>query len=960
MSEQSPDRAFRIAAFSFALSAMYEVLKWVFFPHISLWQSNVATILSFTFVMYVLGRSVIRRELELLTAIKAREEFADVIIQNLPVLLCIFDADGNFLQWNSQFESKLGYSKADISTVRVLDTIRKEDRERVQQTIEATLERNAAETEAFLLRRNAIAIPFYLTSVRITFRGKPCILGIGVDISAQRKAQDQLRLQATALSAAASGIVITRRDGTIEWVNPAFTKMTGFTMDEAVNSNPRLLKSGWHDKKFYEDLWSTISSGKVWQGEMKNRRKDGTLYTEEMTITPVVSSQDTITHYIAIKQDVSARKRAEEALRCAEEQYRSIFDEAIVGIFRSTPEGRFLMMNPAMARMLRYDSPEHAIEQIGDIGALYSESGRRRELRAQVDASGTLYDFEHGFRRKDGTVLWLSLNLRCIYNEDRTPAYYEGTAEDISARKAAEQALQESEERLRLFIEHAPAALAMFDRDMRYLRVSLRWRSDYGLGDRDLTGVSHYEVFPEVPERWKEAYRRAMTGEVLREENALFERADGFQQWLRSEIRPWYETKGEIGGIVIFSEDITERTLLENQLRQAQKMEAVGRLAGGVAHDFNNMLGIITGYSELLKSRPDLNQIAVGQIEQIHLAGKKAASLTQQLLAFSRKQIAQRQILDLNDIVSKLANMLQRLIGDDIELIMRLSGHEARVNADASHIDQVIMNLAVNARDAMPTGGKLIIETDTCDLDESYTMQHRSLRPGAYVRLTVTDTGCGMDQETVSHLFEPFFTTKELGRGTGLGLSIVYGILKQSDGYIWVYSEPGQGTSFKIYLPLQSAEMQPRSVSSLTENVTGTENVLVVEDDSGLRSLVVGFLKDLGYSVLEAENGARGLAIAMAASSPVQALITDIVMPKMSGRELADRLISRFPNIKVVYTSGYTHDAAVQTRGLKEGEAFLQKPFALSELGKKLREVLEEKPSTGTRNTAARGASPTS
>jgi len=657
---------------------------------------------------------------------------------------------------------------------------------------------------------------------------------------------------------------------------------------------------------------------------------------------------------------VSARKRAEEALQCAEEQYRSIFDEAIIGIFRSTPQGRFLMMNPAMARMLRCDSPEQAIEEIGDISVFYGDSGKRRKLRAQVEANGTLYDFEHEFRRKDGTVLWLSLNLRCIYNDDSTPAYYEGTAEDISARKVAEEALQESEERLRLFIEHAPAALAMLDREMRYLRVSRRWLSDFGLGDRDLSGVSLYEVFPEVPEPWKEAHRRGMAGEVLRDENICLERANGAQQWIRSEIRPWYESKGGIGGIVIFAEDTTERTLLERQLRQAQKMEAIGRLAGGVAHDFNNMLGIIMGYSELLKLRPDLNTTAVHQIEQIHMAGKKAASLTQQLLAFSRKQIAQRQILDLNDVLSKLNNMLQRLIGEDIELVMHLSSQGARVNVDASQIDQVIMNLAVNARDAMPTGGKLIIETDTCELDDSYAIRHRPVRPGGYVRLTVTDTGSGMDQETMSHLFEPFFTTKELGRGTGLGLSIVYGIVKQSDGYIWVYSEPGQGTSFKIYLPFQSSGVEQASAPVVIENVNGSENVLVVEDDPGLRSMVVVFLKELGYSVLEAENGVRGLEIAITASNPIQVLITDIVMPKMSGRELADQLTAKCPDLKVLYTSGYTHDGAIQTRVLNPGEAFLQKPFALFELSKKLREVIEKEPTSAPRNIAARGASPAS
>lgn len=924
------------------MCAAYEVLKQAFFPHISLWQSAVVNTLFVASATFFVSRVVIRRERVFLTAIKAREEFAENVIQNLPVLLCIFDADGRFLRWNTQLENKLGYSQTELRKLRVLDTIREEDRERVEQTMAATFSRNAAETEAWLLHSNGTTIPFHLTGVRMVFQGKPCVLGIGVDISAQREAQHQLRLQATALEAAANAIVITSPEGTIEWVNPAFTIMTGFTIEEAIGKTPRLLRSGKHDRDFYRSLWSTISSGGVWRGEINNCRKDGTQYIEEMTITPVLSGDGAITHYIAVKQDISARKQAEEALQRAEEQYRSIFDEAIIGIFRSTPDGRFLMMNSAMAKMLRCQSPEQAIEEIQDIGVLYGNSAERQELRMRLETDGALRNFEREFRRRNGAELWLSLNLRCIYNENGTPEYYEGTAEDITLRKQAEGALQESEQRLRLFIAHAPAALAMFDREMRYIRVSHRWLADYGLGDRDIRGLSHYEVFPELPERWKEAHRRGLAGEVVREENDCFEHRDGTMHWIRWEIRPWYDSKGAVGGIVIFSEDFTEQRLLETQLQQAQKMEAIGRLAGGVAHDFNNVLGIITGFSELLKERTDLDEAAVQKIEQIHLAGQKAASITQQLLAFSRKQVIQPRILDLNEVVSKLSSMLRRLIGEDIELAIHFSCRDARVNVDASQIDQVIMNLAVNARDAMPNGGKLMIETDTCELDDFYAMRHRPVRPGHYVRLTITDTGCGMDNETMSHLFEPFFTTKELGKGTGLGLSIVYGIVKQSDGYIWVYSEPGQGTSFKIYLPLQSAAVQDSGLATQAENVNGSETVLVVEDNQGFRSMVVEFLRGLGYSILEAENGEHALEVAKNADTPIQVLITDIVMPKMSGRDLADRLLSEFPNTRVLYTSGYTHDSAVQARVLGEGEAFLQKPFALAELSKKIRELLKK------------------
>ncbi|MGC2260602.1 MAG: PAS domain S-box protein [Candidatus Sulfotelmatobacter sp.] len=940
-----------MSAISLVLCGTYEVLKQAFFPHVSVWQSHVATVLFFTCVMFFLSRTVIRRERHFLAAIEEREEFTNSVIQNLPVLLCIFDADGKFVRWNRQLENKLGYSQTELSNLTILETISEEDQKRVKKTMAATFTQNAAETEALLLHSDGTKTPYYLTGVRIIFQGKPCVLGIAVDISAQRRVQDQLQLQAAALRAAANGIVITNHKGAIEWVNPAFTTMTGFTMKESIGNNPRLFKSGMHGKDFYAGLWSTISSGNVWRGEITNCRKDGSSYTEEMTITPVVSDDGTIAHYIAVKQDISARKRSEEALQRAEEQYRSIFDEAIIGIFRSTPDGRFIMMNPAMAKMLRWDSPEQAIDNIKDIGVLYGDGAERRELQTLVEDKGTLHNYMHKFRRRDGTDLWLSLNLHCIYKEDGTPEYYEGTAEDITLRRQAEEAVEESEKRFRLFVEHAPVGLAMFDREMRYLCASRQWLANYS-ADRDVRGLSYYELFPTIPERWKEAHRRGLAGEVVREEAEHIVRLDGSAQWIRWEVRPWYEKGNEIGGIVIFSEDVSERRLLETQLQQAQKMEAIGRLAGGVAHDFNNMLGIITGFSELLKEQPNLAKKAVHQIEQIHLAGKKAASLTQQLLAFSRKQIIQPRILDLNEVVSKLSSMLRRLIGDDIELTIHFSCSDALVYVDASQIDQVIMNLAVNARDAMPNGGKLMIETDSCELDDAYAIQHRPVRPGRYVRLTITDTGCGINAETMSHLFEPFYTTKELGKGTGLGLSIVYGIVKQSDGYIWVYSEPGQGTSFKIYLPFHAATVQREEAPAKIENVNGSETVLVVEDDQGFRSMVVGFLKELGYTVLEAGNGEQALEIAASANTPVQALITDIVMPKMGGRDLADKLMSKFPNTKVLYTSGYTHDGVVQTRVLKEGEVFLQKPFALSELSKKLREVIEKEVPMAMRKAA--------
>jgi len=945
-------RAFRIAAIGVLVCAAYEVLHDAFLLHIPAWQSHVVTVLFIASAMFFLGHKLASCERRLREAIHEGETFANAILRKSPALLFILDAEGRFLRWNEHLENKLGYSPDDVAQLSVFDAIRQEDRERSKKLIEATFEGNAAETQISLLHSSGKEIPFYFTGSCIELFGKRCVLGIAVDISAQAQAENQLRVHATALEAAANGIAITGPSGTIEWVNPAFTAMTGFTLDEAIGNNPRLLKSGKQGREFYETLWKTISSGRVWRGEVTNRRKDGSLYTEEMTIAPVISNTGAITNYIAIKQDVTARKLTEEAIHRAEAQYRGIFDDAVIGIFRSTPDGTFLMMNPAMTRMLRRDSPGQAGDQYA-MDNLFADSPQSWDLRMRIETAGTVRDLEYECRRRDGSRIWVSLSLRCIYNEDGTAAYYDGTAEDITPRKLAEEALHKSEQQLRLFVEHAPAALAMLDRNMCYIQASRRWLADYGLGDRDLRGVSHYEVFPETPERWKEAHRRALQGEILNQKSDRFERTNGVVHWVRWEVRPWYEKDGKIGGILIFTEDITEQTLLEQELRQAQKMDAVGRLAGGVAHDFNNLLGVITGYSELLKLRTDINATVLQKIDQIHVAGKRAASLTAQLLEFSRKRVARPRVLDLNEVVSRLSNMLQRLLGADIELIVRVAGRGGFVRMDESHVDQIIMNLAVNARDAMPSGGKLIIETDTAIIKDSCATAQRPLRPGTYVRLIVTDTGCGMDEETMSHLFEPFFTTKEPGKGTGLGLSIVYGVVRQADGYISVSSEPGQGTRFEIYLPLQDAEAEPALAPSPIESVNGSENLLVVEDDADLRSLLVEFLEGLGYYVLDAENGEAALRMAANRSRRLHVLITDVVMPRMNGRELANRLTSMFPDMGVLYTSGYSPDCSLHSRTLNQGEAFIQKPFALFDLGKKLREVVEARPLAETRAAAA-------
>jgi two-component system cell cycle sensor histidine kinase/response regulator CckA len=508
-------------------------------------------------------------------------------------------------------------------------------------------------------------------------------------------------------------------------------------------------------------------------------------------------------------------------------------------------------------------------------------------------------------------------------------------------RRRAEQELSRSEERYRDMVENAHDIIYSHDLEGNYTSINKA-------GER-ITGYTREEalrlnleqtVAPEYVEKVRRMLARKLAGEEVTAYDLEIVAKDGRRIAVEVNTRLVYQG-GVAVGVQGIARDVTERRQLEEQLRQAQKMEAVGRLAGGIAHDFNNLLTAITGYSDLTLRRLRPEDPLRRNVEEIKRAGDRAASLTRQLLAFSRKQVLQPKVLDLNSVVSDMEKMLRRLIGEDIELRTALAPELGSVRADPGQIEQVIMNLAVNARDAMPHGGNLIIETGNVSLDEGYATRHIAVKPGAYVMLAVSDTGEGMSEETQSRVFEPFFTTKEVGRGTGLGLSTVYGIVKQSGGNIWVYSEAGEGTAFKIYLPrVDEAAQEYKPHHEVEENLDGTETILLAEDDGRVRSLVRAVLEAHGYRVLEAKDGGAAVAISERHGGPIHLLLTDVVMPKMSGRELADRLARVRPEMKVLYMSGYTDDAIVHHGVLDAGMKFIQKPFAAGALAQKVREVL--------------------
>jgi PAS domain S-box-containing protein len=513
---------------------------------------------------------------------------------------------------------------------------------------------------------------------------------------------------------------------------------------------------------------------------------------------------------------------------------------------------------------------------------------------------------------------------------------------DVTERKQVERALRMSEASYRSLILGATYGIFRCSVEGKFVTVNPALVTMLGYeSEAELLAANLVNDISQSPDAGAQLLRQYRQKGRVDGMEGQWKRKDGAPITVRLSGRTVLDEQGALQGFEIIAEDVTERRQLEEQLRQAHKMEAIGQLAGGIAHDFNNLLTIINGYSQLLLDRLESADPRRGFADEVRKAGERAATLTGQLLAFSRRQVLAPQVLDLNVVVTSVQKMLRRLIGEDIELVAALDPGLEQVRADPGQIEQVILNLAVNARDAMPQGGKLTIETANVELDSEYVQTHALSTSGPHVMLGVSDTGCGMDRETLSHVFEPFFTTKEQGKGTGLGLATVYGIVRQSGGNIWAYSEPGKGTTFKVYLPRVQETVAAASPEGREASPRGSETILVVEDDAAVRPLVRGVLLSKGYTVLEASRGDEALSVSESHRGPIELLVTDIVMPVMTGRDLAEQLLLRHPETKVLYMSGYTNDAIVHHGVLKEGAAFLQKPFTPDALARKVREVLD-------------------
>jgi two-component system cell cycle sensor histidine kinase/response regulator CckA len=598
-------------------------------------------------------------------------------------------------------------------------------------------------------------------------------------------------------------------------VNEGFTRLTGYAVSEVLGKTPRELGIWVEQQPHEENLKILQQEGQIQQEEFRFRTKSGEIRHGQLSAVQLTLNGEPM--MLSITHDITELKHTEEALRRSEADFRSLVENSPYGIYRVSPEGRLLLANPALAKMLGYESSVELLE---------------------VDA--------------------LSGNP--------------------PAPSVCSQLLQES------------------------------WlRND----------------FEPVESSWKRSDGKWIT--VLLTARPVFK--NGGPAWMYLEV---------------FAEDVTERRNLERQVLQAQKMEAIGRLAGGVAHDFNNLLAVILGHSELVAEHAAPGTKLENSAQAIRKAAERGASLTMQLLAFSRKQIVEPRILDMNVALVEMEKLARRVVREDIELRVKQGPRLGRIRVDPGQFDQVIMNLIVNARDAMPTGGRLVLETANADLDESYAEQHLEVSAGQYVMLAVSDTGIGMDAATLSRVFEPFFTTKEKGKGTGLGLSTVYGIVKQAGGHIFAYSEPGAGTTMRVFFPRVEQPAETESAAALKGQVArGTETILVVEDEMALRELTRDILSGAGYRVLDAGGVAEALRFVGNDGAGISLLLTDVVMPGASGRELAEQLKATHPNLKVLLMSGYSDEVLAHQGALEGAFALLQKPFTKKALLTRVRELLD-------------------
>jgi PAS domain S-box-containing protein len=915
------------------------------------------------------------------------DAFMRTVLDASPVGLILSDPNGRMVMANRKAGEIFGYADRELIGRPVEDLVPAYARA-AHRNHHATIPAGAAHRPMGAgrdlrgLRKDGREVPLEIGLVPVRLADRDFVLSSIIDISARKRAEYELQWLSAAVEQGPTGVMMTDTGGKITYVNARFSQITGYAPEEVLGRRPSILKSGETPPGLYQDLWSTILAGRVWRGEIQNRRKDGSLYWHAILISPLRDSKGVITHFLALQEDVTERKHAEEvavertrlaelgagvgvaltrepdlrrALQLCTEALVRHLDTAFARIWTLDPGGTVLELQASAGLYTRLDGT-HARVPVGakKIGLIAAE--RRPHLTNAVLGDPRVSEQE--WARREGMVAFAGYPLLVQGDLVGVVALFarhplsqfvlqalESVADIIAVgirRNQAENALRVSEQRLRTLFETVNLIVLALDANGRVEYVNPYFLRLTSYAPEEVIGASWIERF--LPERQRSQMQAVFLELIDRDvhphyTNPIVTKAgeERMISWHNTVLR---DHRGRARGTLSIGEDVTEHARLEEQFRQAQKMEAVGRLAGGVAHDFNNVLTAIFGYVELLKDGVAADSAGREDLDEIRKAADRAAGLTRQLLAFSRQQVLQPVVLNPNLLIDELQKMLRRVIGEDIRLQLDLAADAGNVRVDPGQLQQVLVNLVVNARDAMPKGGTLRIATANVELPPEYGTPPQAVRAGPYVQLSVTDSGVGMSRDVMTRIFEPFFTTKEKGKGTGLGLSTVYGIVKQSDGYIWADSMPGRGTTFSVALPRVDAPADSLTVRREVGTLAGSETILLVEDDALLRPLATSVLSRLGYTLLVAEDAREAERVAAEHRGPIHLLLTDVVMPGASGADLARRLTVTRPETRVLYMSGYLDEAIVQHGVLEPGVAFLHKPFGPEALARKVREVL--------------------
>lgn len=734
--------------------------------------------------------------------------------------------------------------------------------------------------------------------------------------------------------------------GVYTYAGPNIKDLLGYEAAEVLGKTPFDFMPEEEAEKIRKIFNGKIINKEPFHGlENVNRHREGRLVVLETNGIPVFDQKGKLTGYRGIDRDITERKRMVEALRESEEKFRAISNTAADAILVMDNDGRISYWNLTAEKMFGYTGEEamgkelHSFLAPADYHDAYKKGFSSFKKTGRGPAVGNTLGFVA--ISKDGTEFPIEVSTSAIQIKGKWNAV--GIIRDVTERKQAEKALRESEQNYRTLFEESKDVIYISSPTGKFLDINPAGIELFGYASKE--GLLQIDIVQDLyadPNDRIKLQRMLVNQSYVKDYKAVFKKKDGKLLTVLLTSTIVRNEKGEIIAYRGIIKDITEWQRLEQQLLEAQKMEAVGQLAGGIAHDFNNILTAIIGFGNLLLSEMSKDDPLRIYVTPILKSAQRAANLVQGLLSFSRRQIINPKSVNLHEIIHGIEKILPRIIGDDIEFSTFLTDEKLTVKADIGQIEQVVMNLATNARDAMPDGGSLTIRTERVELDDEYIRVHGYGKPGFYALMTVADTGQGMDEHSKEKIFEPFYTTKEVGKGTGLGLSIAYGIINQHEGYINVSSEHGKGTTFKIYLPLINSEVEELEEVRLPIVQRGTETVLIAEDNAQVRELTKEVLEGFGYKVIEAEDGEDAIRVFNKNKDGIQLLVLDVIMPKKNGKAVYDEIKKVRPDIKIIFTSGYNADIIHKKGILEEGLDFISKPASPNDLLRKVREVLDK------------------